>query len=340
MRHLLERRAGCRGLSDALRAQATRVGKWIAYRSPRRQSQSVAFRSQSLPPDHGTGALSLRLLCLLAASFSLFFTASALAQTDQPAAEAGGTSFAAAFFISRGSILGTAIIWFLLVLSVFSVGLMGYMWLINRRIHILPEGLAERSRQLVIAQQYRELLGLLSADVSYFGRVLSAALHESAHGFGAMLRALEQAADEYTTRRLRQIEILNVIGNVAPMIGLFGTVYGMILAFQSIVAAGGRPSPVDLAAGIGTALVTTFWGLIIAIPSVAAYALIRNNVDALTSEAMLEAQDLVNRFRPSQAGAAPTAAAPAAAGAPTARVNRPTTPPGTGPTPGPGRPSA
>lgn len=280
---------------------------------------------------------SVRPLCLFAATPLLLSTSAALAQGAQPAAE--GSSFAAAFFISRGSIFGTAIIWFLLALSVFSVGLMGYMWLINRRTHILPEGLAERSRQLVVTQQYRELLGLLSADVSYFGRVLSAALHESSHGFGAMLRALEQAADEYTTRRLRQIEVLNVIGNVAPMIGLFGTVYGMILAFQSIVAAGGRPSPVDLAAGIGTALVTTFWGLIIAIPSVAVYALIRNNVDALTSEAMLEAQDLVNRFRPSQGGAASTPAA-AAAPAPAPRVSRPSTPPGTSPSPGPGRPGA
>lgn len=264
---------------------------------------------------------SLQLLCFVTATPALLHAAPALAQGDAPTKPAE-TSFAAAFFISRGSFLGTAIIWFLLALSIFSVGLMGYMWVINRRVHILPEGLAQRSRQLIQTQQYRELLGLLSADVSYFGQVLASALRESSHGFGSMMRALEQAADEYTTRRLRQIEILNVIGNVAPMIGLFGTVYGMILAFQSIVAAGGRPSPVDLAAGIGTALVTTFWGLIIAIPSVAVYALIRNNVDALTSEAMLEAQDLVNRFRPSQTAATPATPAPA----PTTRLNRPTTP--------------
>lgn len=263
---------------------------------------------------------------LIAITFCGLFTATAFAQGNA-AAKSAETSFAAAFFISRGSFFGTAIIWFLLALSVFSVGLMGYMWVINRRVHILPDGLAERSRQLIQTQQYRELLGLLSADVSYFGQVLSSALHESSHGFGAMIRALEQAADEYTTRRLRQIEILNVIGNVAPMIGLFGTVYGMILAFQSIVAAGGRPSPVELAAGIGTALVTTFWGLIIAIPSVAVYALIRNNVDAITSEAMLEAQDLVNRFRPTQAAATAAASAPAPA---PARPNRPSTP-GAGP---------
>lgn len=260
---------------------------------------------------------SMRLPFFAFAVCSAWATTS-LAQGATPA-QPTETSFAAAFFVSRGSIFGTAIIWFLLALSVFSVGLMGYMWLMNRRTHILPDGLAERSRQLIQTQQYRELLGLLSADVSYFGKVLSAALRESSHGFGAMIRALEQAADEYTTRRLRQIEVLNVIGNVAPMIGLFGTVYGMILAFQSIVAAGGRPSPVDLAAGIGTALVTTFWGLIIAIPSVAVYALIRNTVDALTSEALLEAQDLVNRFRPGQAAApAPTAPSPARAPRPAA----------------------
>ena len=272
---------------------------------------------------------SLRLACLGAAAAGLLFTAPVLAQ-DGAAARPAEISFAQAFFISRGSIFGTAQIWFLLALSVFSVGLMGYMWMINRRVHILPDGLAERSRQLIATQQYRELLGLLSADVSYFGQVLSSALHESSNGFGSMLRALEQAADEHTTRRLRQIEILNVIGNVAPMIGLFGTVYGMILAFQSVVAAGGRPSPADLAAGIGTALVTTFWGLIIAIPSVTVYALIRNNVDALTSEAMLEAQDLVNRFRPTPAPATP---------APSALPTRPIRPSAPGSPPNPPAPA-
>jgi biopolymer transport protein ExbB len=127
-----------------------------------------------------------------------------------------------------------------------------------------------------------------------------------------MIRALEQTSDELLTRRMRQIEILNVIGNVAPMIGLFGTVYGMILTFQGIVASGGRPDPVDLAGGIGTALTTTFWGLIVAIPSLAGYAIIRNNIDSLTSEATLQASELVSHFKP-VAGQASTAAGAAAA---------------------------
>ena len=62
-----------------------------------------------------------------------------------------------------------------------------------------------------------------------------------------MVMAMEDAADEETAKRLRKVDFLNVLGQLAPMAGLFGTVYGMILAFQSIVAAGGNADPVLLA---------------------------------------------------------------------------------------------
>ncbi len=101
-----------------------------------------------------------------------------------------------------------------------------------------------------------------------------------------------------TTIRLRRIEYLNVLGQVSPMIGLFGTVYGMILAFQAIVAAGGNADPVLLAGGISTALTTTFWGLVVAIPALTGYGIIRNKIDELTTEATMAAEELVNQFRP------------------------------------------
>ena len=82
------------------------------------------------------------------------------------------------------------------------------------------------------------------------------------------------------------------------MIGLFGTVYGMILAFQAIVATGGDANPVLLAGGISTALTTTFWGLVVAIPALTGYGIIRNQIDELTTEATLTAQELLNHFRP------------------------------------------
>jgi len=217
---------------------------------------------------------------------------------QQNAASGESVSFARAFFISQGSIFGTTIIWFLLLLSIASFAFMGYLWLTNRRINILPSGIVTRARELLAEKKYRDLLDLVTHEESYFSRVLVTSLREASHGYGAMVRAMEQASEEFTASRLRRIELLNVVGNVAPMIGLFGTVYGMILTFQGIVAAGGRPDPVDLAGGIGTALTTTFWGLVVAIPSLAAYAVIRNNIDTLTSEASVTAGEIVNQFRP------------------------------------------
>ncbi len=100
-------------------------------------------------------------------------------------------------------------------------------------------------------------------------------------------------------RRTRAVEILSILGAVGPMMGLFGTVYGMIKAFWTLVEIGGSPDPSDLAEGISTALVTTFWGLVVGIPAVAGYALIRNKIDALGAEVIFEADRLIGQFRPS-----------------------------------------
>ena len=117
-------------------------------------------------------------------------------------------------------------------------------------------------------------------------------------GHAAMVMAMEDAADEETAKRLRKVDFLNVLGQLAPMAGLFGTVYGMILAFQSIVAAGGNADPVLLAGGIGTALVTTFWGLVVAIPALMGYAVIRNRILNASEAVVAEVTALIRPFDP------------------------------------------
>lgn len=215
-------------------------------------------------------------------------------------------SLAARFFISRYTdpagetsveMLGSFIIWFLLVLSALSIGFMGMMAVTNQRKSIVPSSIVEQVRQHLMSGRFREALDLTRADQSHFSQVMHAALREANHGFSAVIRSLEQTGDELTTKRLRRVEYLNVLGQVAPMIGLFGTVYGMILAFQAIVASGGDADPIQLAGGIGTALTTTFWGLVVAIPALAGYAIIRNKIDELTTEATITAEDLLNQFR-------------------------------------------
>ena len=80
------------------------------------------------------------------------------------------------------------------------------------------------------------------------------------------------------------------------MIGLFGTVHGMIDSFSTIAQAGGAPDPNELAGGISRALMTTLVGLAIAIPAIAAYNILRNRVQRLVLEVGIVSENLMSRF--------------------------------------------
>lgn len=240
-------------------------------------------------------------MLLSASVFGLAITSTAAAQETGQA-----SSFAEAFFIShsvdadggrRIEWLGSLVIWLLLVTSVVSLGLIGQLAASNRPQRIMPGKLRKQAATSLQQGRYRETLTMLSDDSSDFARVLHGGLSKASGGFTAMQRGLERSAGEVVARRNRPVEILNVIGQVSPMLGLFGTVYGMILAFQSIVTSGGNADPVLLAGGIGTALVTTFWGLVVAIPALSGYAAIRGRLDASQAEAINEAANIMDTFR-------------------------------------------
>ena len=238
---------------------------------------------------HGTAALT-------AAVIALAVTPAALAQ------DAGGTdvTWFSQFFITRSAV-GLLIIWTLVAMSMGSLGFIVHLAVRYRKSSLIPDAVRNEIRELIADGRWRAVIDYTGADPSYLSRVTGAALREANSGYVAMERAIEEAGDAETARILRPLEYLNVIGNIAPMLGLFGTVYGMIEAFQVLVAEGGSPDPAKLAAGISTALVTTFWGLIVAMPALAGYALIRNRVDALTSEGILMAEELIRPFKPSAA---------------------------------------
>jgi len=226
-------------------------------------------------------------------------------------ADTGSHSFGEAFFVSRrndGSIelLGSAVTWLLLLMSMSGIGLIVHLALVNRRASVLPDDLVVKIRAHIKKKKFQQVIDAAAKSDSYLGKILVAAFREAKFGFPAMMRALEQTADELATKRLRRIELLNVLGQVSPMIGLFGTVYGMILAFGAIVAAGGSADPVALAGGIGTALTTTFWGLVVAIPALSGYAIIRNKIDEITVEATIEAEEILNSFRPRKTSRIPS----------------------------------
>jgi biopolymer transport protein ExbB len=222
-----------------------------------------------------------------------------------------GPSFATAFFISLDQLpdggvrvdwIGSSMIWVLIAMSMASVALIWIAFTANRVSDMLPPSAVESMRSMVSGGKFAEALEWSRTKGGDFGRVIHAALLAAPAGHDAMMQAAESMTDELVVRRLRKIEVLNVFGQVAPMIGLFGTVYGMIVAFFTIAQMGGTADPVALAGGIGTALVTTFWGLLIAIPALSVFAVVRNRIDAAGSEGAREVEQILMRFRPGGAG--------------------------------------
>jgi biopolymer transport protein ExbB len=188
------------------------------------------------------------------------------------------------------------VIW---IISVLTLALIIEHFISIRRVNILPEDAREEIRGLFEAKQYREAIDYTEGNPDVLSFMIHSALVEAPHGYGAMERAMEEAAEERTSKLMRKIEWLNLIGNIGPMLGLFGTVWGMILAFQKIAQSkGGNVQPTELADSIGLALVTTLLGLAVAIPALAVYAVMRNRIDALTSEAIIVGDEMINVFRP------------------------------------------
>jgi biopolymer transport protein ExbB len=104
---------------------------------------------------------------------------------------------------------------------------------------------------------------------------------------------MEDAVAEQSARLFRRIEYLSVIANIAPMVGLLGTVVGLVMAFHKVAATQGTAGAGDLAEGIYHALVSTIAGLIVAIPALGVFAIFRNRLDQLMAEAAYLAQHAV-----------------------------------------------
>jgi biopolymer transport protein ExbB len=130
--------------------------------------------------------------------------------------------------------------------------------------------------------------------------ILAAGLAEVSLGYSAVEKAMEDASIEQAARMLRKIEYLSVIGTIAPMLGLLGTVWGMIQAFLEFEIKA-NPQVSELAPGIYHALVTTLFGLCVAVPALAAFAIFRNRIDGLVAETALMAAHVFSNFKRSAA---------------------------------------
>lgn len=180
----------------------------------------------------------------------------------------------------------------------------------NRASVFMPEATTEKIREMIINRQFKELIEFTETDPSFVSRALNPAL-KRAPSFSSMKEAMETSVAEQTADAFRRIEYLNILGNLGPLLGLLGTVLGMIKAFSEMQAAGGNAEPSILAGGISKALAHTFLGLFLAVPCLAAFGVLRTMVDRLTVRGALVAEDLLMMIKPAEAKAPAAVPGPA-----------------------------
>ncbi|EMI20224.1 TolQ-type transport protein [Rhodopirellula maiorica SM1] len=245
-----------------------------------------------------------------------------IAQSDTP--EAAG------FFdiLLSGGIIGLMILLVLFALSIAAAYLVFDQTMTLRKGEILPEGVSDTVRQALLNARSAEADSACRREPSVLSVVLLSGLSELEFGWREVEKSVEDSLAEQSARLMRRIEYLSVIGNIAPMVGLLGTVTGMIFAFQQVATTRGAAGAGDLAEGIYQALVTTVGGLIVAIPSLAAYAICRNRVDSLIAQVAYQAQHALTpiKRRPT-ARTRPANPNPAASPAPRPQGGTPPMPP-------------
>jgi len=165
-----------------------------------------------------------------------------------------------------------------------------------RHDNVVPVQLIEGFESHLNEKRYQEAYQLAHHNESILGQMLAAGLAKLSGGYEKAIEAMQEIGEEENMKLEHRLSYMALIGTVAPMVGLFGTVHGMITSFAVIATMTEQPSPSELAGGISTALFTTLLGLFIAIPAIAAYNILRNRTHRLVLEVGILSEGLMSRF--------------------------------------------
>jgi biopolymer transport protein ExbB len=183
-------------------------------------------------------------------------------------------------------------------MSVYLIALVVWMTFQYRKGVAVPDHLVREVTDLLAQRRFGDAYQRLIVDSSFLARVLAAGVRKLPTGQAPALRAMEMANDDTTMEMEHRTTYLATVGTLGPMIGLVGTVYGMILSFRVIAMAGSNPQAGEIARGISLALFATLEGIALSIPAIYFYALFRNRIARLSLEVAMAAESLLEQFSP------------------------------------------
>lgn len=229
-----------------------------------------------------------------------FFVNQGFSQEPGAAAAAGDgaatSNKSKSMLITLAEALGVRYSIAFLVMSFLLVAVLVMMILAIRKDSFVPADLLQGVEASLNDNNLPAAVELVRADESFLGRVVSAGLGKLQSGKAQAMEAMQVVGEDETMKIEHKLGYLALIGNIAPMVGLLGTVDGMVISFGVIANSEQTPKPAKLAAGIQTALYTTLVGLVLAIPAIICYNLLRNRVQRMVVEAGNESELMIDKF--------------------------------------------
>lgn len=199
---------------------------------------------------------------------------------------------------------GGPLMWPIILCSIAAIGIVAErLWTLQPQ-RVMPRGLLQKVWQLVESNQINDKVIAALQQNSPLGRVLAAGLANRHRPREVMMERLEDTGRHVVHELERFLNTLGTIASVTPLLGLLGTVTGIIKAFNAITQ-GGIGDPRMLSGGISEALITTAAGLLVAIPALIAYRYLRGRVDRIVIDMEKDAIQLADAVERSQSRAAP-----------------------------------
>ena len=204
----------------------------------------------------------------------------------------------------------------LLSLSIILVALCVLLILDLRMQNAIPAGFVDEFTDTVNKRKFKEAFDLARNDPSFLGRVLTAGMGRLQYGIEDARETAMNALEAIKSDKDQKNNYTAVIASLGPMLGLVGTVYGMIEAFMVLGSSSGTPNASALAEGISHALVVTLFGIGVSVPAIFFNAFFKNRITKITMDTAHIAEDLLTQMYHNSKKAGGPPGAPTLTGAP------------------------
>ncbi|MHB1425707.1 MAG: MotA/TolQ/ExbB proton channel family protein [Gemmataceae bacterium] len=205
--------------------------------------------------------------------------------------------------------------WFAPIMLVVSIALIALIMLLIMELRLvaaIPPGFVEDFTDTVNKRRFKEAFEMARDDGSFLGRVMTTGMSRLQYGIDDAREAAFNMVESIKAGKNQLITYLATIGTLGPMLGLVGTVWGMILSFMEL-GKGGSPNPAMLANGISHALVVTLVGIALSVPAIFFHAFFHNRLTRISMDVSNIADDLLTQmYHNSRKSAPPETAAPPA----------------------------